>query len=316
MSKAIISGATGAIGTALINKLVEENVSVLVLCRAESKRKNNIPSHPLVTIIDCSLENMHELKNALGEKYDVFYHFAWNGTFGSDRNDMRLQLDNIRYTLDAVELAKRFGCELFIGAGSQAEYGRSNDKLKSSTPAFPENGYGIAKLCAGQMSRELAHQLGIKHIWTRILSVYGPNDSEKTMVSSTISKLMSGEIPKMTKGEQIWDFLFSYDAAEAMYAIWKNGKDGSTYCIGSGDAKPLKEYVEIIREMVNPKAKVEYGAVPYNKKQVMCLSVDSSELTEDTGFITKYSFDEGINILIQKQFGEKNEENKRTDSCI
>ncbi len=59
----------------------------------------------------------------------------------------------------------------FIGAGSQAEYGRVEGKLNSQVPAFPENGYGMAKLCAGQMTR-IQCESWESDIWTRILSVY------------------------------------------------------------------------------------------------------------------------------------------------
>lgn len=99
---------------------------------------------------------------------------------------MQGQLQNIQYTLDAVELASRIGCKKFVGAGSQAEYGRVEGVLSASTPVFPENGYGIAKLCAGQMSRILCEQKQIEHIWTRILSIYGPYDGENTMIMSSI----------------------------------------------------------------------------------------------------------------------------------
>lgn len=92
---------------------------------------------------------------------------------------MYLQNYNVIYALDAVELAHCCGCRTFVGAGSQAEYGRFEGKLRPDTPAFPENGYGMAKLCAGEMTRIQAHKYGIKHIWARILSVYGPYDRKK-----------------------------------------------------------------------------------------------------------------------------------------
>lgn len=43
--------------------------------------------------------------------YDVFYHLAWAGTTGTARDDADLQLKNIEYTLDAVELAKKWAAE-------------------------------------------------------------------------------------------------------------------------------------------------------------------------------------------------------------
>ena len=209
MKRAIITGATGAIGTALIRDLLSNGIEVLVFCREGSKRNVRIPEHELVTRKYCALNELANVQNDTGKSYDVFYHFAWEGTTGPARNDMYLQNQNVRYALDAVATAKRFGCHTFVGAGSQAEYGRVEGLLKSDTPTFPEIGYGIGKLCAGQMTREYAHQLGIKHVWTRILSVYGPNDGTQSMVMSTINKLRNGEVPEFTKGEQLWDYLYS-----------------------------------------------------------------------------------------------------------
>ncbi len=298
MRRAIVTGATGAVGTALIRNLIKNQVEVLVLCRSGSKRLNAIPKHSLVRVADCSLDRLSELENDTGNSYDVFYHFAWEGTFGAERNDVDMQNRNVRYTLDAVRAAKRFGCHTFIGAGSQAEYGRVEGVLRADTPAFPENGYGIGKLCAGQMSRILCHQLGMRHIWTRILSVYGPNDGQNTMVMSTINKLKNGEIPKLTLGEQMWDYLYSEDAGEAFYLIGKNGVDGKTYTLGSGEAHPLKEYVKIIRDVVAPEGELNFGAVPYAENQVMYLCADISELINDTGWKPTTEFKEGIRRII------------------
>ena len=184
--RAVISGATGVIGMALVELLKENKIETLVLCRADSSRSSRIEENEYIKRVDCSLDGMSRFSLGGSEKYDVFFHFAWAGTWGESRNDLYLQNMNVKYTLDAVALAARLGCHTFIGAGSQAEYGRVEGDVSPSTPTFPENGYGIAKLCAGQLSREAASRLGMRHIWARILSVYGPYDSEYTMVMSAI----------------------------------------------------------------------------------------------------------------------------------
>lgn len=299
MKRAIVTGATGAVGTALIKELINNNTEVLVFCREGSARNTNIPVDPLVRTIYCDLTELSKIQNTTGKNYDVFYHFAWMGTTGVMRNDMYLQNENVRYALNAVGAAKRFGCHTFIGAGSQAEYGRVEGVLKPDTPVFPEMGYGIAKLCAGQMTREYAHQLGMKHIWTRILSVYGPNDGAHSMVMSAIHKLQNGEIPQFTRGEQRWDYLFSEDAGRAFRLIGENGADGKTYVLGSGQAKPLAEYIKIIRDVVSPNGQIELGAVPYAPRQVMCLQADITELNEDTGFIPEIDFITGIHKIME-----------------
>lgn len=299
MKRAVITGATGAVGTALINELIKNNIEVLVFCRKGSPRNSNISDSPLVTKKYCDLMQLKEAQNDTGKSYDVFYHFAWAGTTGSARNDMYLQNKNVEYSLDAVEAAKRFGCHTFIGAGSQAEYGRVEGLLKPDTPAFPENGYGIAKLCVNQMTREQAHQLGLKHIWVRIVSVYGPNDGPQSMVMSTINKLKLGEIPQFTKGEQMWDYLYSGDAARAFRLVGEKGMDGKIYVLGSGQARPLAKYIEDIRRIVNPDGKIALGAIPYGEKQVMFLRADIGSINSDTGWAPSVEFVDGINQILR-----------------
>ena len=153
MKKAVITGATGVIGTALINELVKNEIEVLVFCRADSHRYDLIPTHKLIHKKCCSLQEMDTLSIENEESYDVFYHLAWEGTSGPMRDDMHLQNRNVKYALDAVGLAKKLGCKRFIGVGSQAEYGRVEGKLRPDTPVNPTMGYGIAKLTAGLMTK-------------------------------------------------------------------------------------------------------------------------------------------------------------------
>ena len=299
MKRVVITGATGAIGTALIREMIENEIEVLVLCRTNSERNKRIPNHPLVKVKYCSLEQLNEVKNDTGKRYDVFYHFAWLGTTGDARNDTHLQNQNIAYALDAVHAATEFGCDVFIGAGSQAEYGRVDGILKPNTPTVPENGYGIAKLCAGFMTREKAHQEGMKHIWVRILSVYGPNDGAQSMVMSTINSLQKGIVPKCTKGEQMWDYLYNGDAAKAFRLLGEKGVDGKNYVLGSGKVRPLAEYIKEIQKIVNPSCALGLGEIPYAPKQVMHLQADISDLQQDTGFEPNTDFATGIQQILE-----------------
>lgn len=300
MKSAIITGATGMIGRALLCCLLRENVEVAVLVREGSSRRRFLPNDKRVRIIDCDLSRLSEIDGKTEGGYDVFFHLGWAGTFGDARNDMFLQNKNVEYTLEAVKLAHRLGCRTFVGAGSQAEYGRvDGQKLTPVTPAFPENGYGIAKLCAGQMSRIMAQNDGMKHIWFRILSVYGPYDGEQTMVMSSIGCMLKGESPEYTPAGQLWDYLYCDDAARALYTAAENGRDGAVYCLGSGEARPLREYIEIIRDKINPSVELKFAAKQYAARQVMYLCADISDLYEDTGFMPQYTFQRGIERTIE-----------------
>lgn len=298
MERVVITGPTGAIGIAMIRECIRQGREVVAICHKNSGRISYIPTSPLVTIVECDLQNLKELQADTVGPCDFFFHLAWAGTTGAARNDMQLQTKNIQYTLDAVELAVRLGCSVFVGAGSQAEYGLTNTKLTPDTPVKPETGYGMAKLCAGQMSRHLCKERNIRHIWMRILSIYGPYDGPNSMLSITINKLLKDERPVFTKGEQIWDYLYSEDAAKAMLLAAEKGKDGAVYCLGSGMGRQLREYIEIVRNLTNKDIKLQFGEVPYAKRQLMYLCADISSLTKDTGFLPCTEFEDGIEKTI------------------
>lgn len=292
---AVVTGPTGAIGIALCEKLLRENVTVYAVCRPGSSRIKDLPKAAALHVVECDAKELATLPQKMeGVSVDAFFHFAWAHTIGQGRNDMPAQIENIQSTIDAVRAAKALGCQVFLGAGSQAEYGRVEGLLKSDTPAFPENGYGMAKLCAGQMSRVEAKALDIDHVWVRILSVYGPHDGPMTMISGTIRKLLAGERPALTAGIQRWDYLYAGDAADAFYLAACHGRNGAVYPLGSGQAMPLKDYIIQMRDAIDPALPLGFGEVPYGPLQVMHLQADISALQADTGFVPKTPFAEGI----------------------
>lgn len=292
---AVVTGPTGAIGIALCEKLLRENVTVYAVCRPGSSRIKDLPKAAALHVVECDAKELATLPQKMeGVSVDAFFHFAWAHTIGQGRNDMPAQIENIQSTIDAVRAAKALGCQVFLGAGSQAEYGRVEGLLKSDTPAFPENGYGMAKLCAGQMSRVEAKALDLDHVWVRILSVYGPHDGPMTMISGTIRKLLAGERPALTAGTQRWDYLYAGDAADAFYLAACHGRNGAVYPLGSGQAMPLKDYIIQMRDAIDPALPLGLGEVPYGPLQVMHLQADISALQADTGFAPKTPFAEGI----------------------
>ena len=297
MKKAVVTGPTGAIGIALTNELSDHGYKVFAVARPGSKRLERIP--PEAETIICSPDEYLSLPGKIGETADLFFHLAWAGAAGVGRNDVELQYENIGFSLAAVKAAHLLGCKRFIGAGSQAEYGMADTKLSPSTPVHPETAYGVAKLCAGQLTAQLCGQLGIEHDWVRILSVYGPFDGENTMILSVIHRLLRGESPDLTPGEQLWDYLFSEDAAIALRLVAEKGRNNAVYCLGSGTEKPIREYVLEIREALGSEIPLNFGAVPYSDGQIMRLCADISDLRRDTGFAPKFDFSDGIKKTIE-----------------
>ncbi|MFR1103974.1 MAG: NAD-dependent epimerase/dehydratase family protein [Acutalibacteraceae bacterium] len=298
LKKVIITGPTGSVGISLIEELIEKGIEITAICREHSDGIENIPKNHLIQVVECNLENLESLFGKLSCSYDAFYHLGWDGTYGEARRDLRRQIKNVLYSVDAVELAHRLGCKVFVGAGSQSEFGHVDGILHPDLPCNPDNGYGVGKLMAGQMTRLKCKEYGIRHEWVRIVSMYGPHDRTYTMVMSSILKMLKGERVQFTKGDQIWDYIYNKDAARAFRMVAENGKDGSIYLFGTGKPRKLREYICMIRDAVDPNLEIGLGELDYYPNQVMHLEADISNLTADTGFIPQYSFEDGIREMI------------------
>ena len=295
MKRAIITGATGMLGMALIYKLLQEDMEITVIVRPNSSRNNRIPNDNRIRTIECDLSDLVKIENKFeNEKQDMFYHLAWGSTYGASRNDMNAQINNIQGTVNAVELAHKLGCKVFVGVGSQAEYGRVDGKISPNTITKPENGYGMAKLCACSMSKVMCDKYNIRYVWMRVLSAYGPFGGQETMVISGIRKMLSGQTPQYTKAEQEWDYIYSSDVAVALWLVGNKENASGIYCLGSGNVRKLSEYIKDIRDVVAPKTEIEFGAIPYYENQVMFLCADITKLKRDVGFCPIVDFKDGI----------------------
>jgi nucleoside-diphosphate-sugar epimerase len=293
--RAIITGATGPLGIALIELLISKGIHVTAVVREGSSRVAYLPVSPLIQVLETDLSKLMSLEKKMNQTYNVFFHLGWVFTANRlERDNVEMQQKNIQYTVDAINLARRLSCSVFIGAGSQSEYGIVNEKITDDTPLNPIEAYGVAKLSAMRVGIELCDKLGIRFGWLRILSMYGPYDRETTFISYCIKEFLNGCVPKLTLCEQEWDYIYSKDAALAFWLMYKNGKKNAVYPLSSGSSQPLKEYANTIRNVVSHKLTIAYGAIPYPKNQQMVLTADISKLMNDLSFIPQYTFEKGI----------------------
>lgn len=304
MKKAVITGATGAIGRALIKICIEAGYEVLAVVHRASTRAVELETLKNCKVLRLDLNEYDSATDEMEKQnldqggYELFFHLAWEAPFGKDRDNLDLQLGNIKAALAAVRFAKAIGCSTFIGTGSQAEYGRVEGILSPETPAFPETGYGIAKLCAGQLTRLSCEQNGLRHIWCRILSVYGPYDRDQTLISTAVIKMIANEETEFSPCDQMWDYIYSDDAARAILLAGQKGISGIVYMIGSGEVHPLKEYIKIIAEITGYTREIGFGRRPYNDKQVMYLQAKVEDI-KNLGYEPKFTFEEGIKEIIK-----------------
>ena len=302
---AVVTGATGMLGSALVQRLLDEQIRVLAVTRPNSSRIDAVPAG--AEKIACDLSELRHLPDMISEPVDAFFHLGWEGTGGASRQNAELQTRNIQASVDAAQAAHILGCKVFLFAGSQAECGRINGMVTDDVPCRPETCYGAAKLCAGEMTLQQCGQYGLRHIWMRILSIFGPNDSPNYAIPTLIRQLRQGEIPALTKGEQLWDYLYSEDAAKALLLAARYGHHGEIYPLGSGIARPLREYFESLRDIVAPGASLGFGQVPYSPNQVMRLQADISKLARDTGFMPSFTFEQGMKRMLQSDRSSERE---------
>lgn len=294
-----ITGATGVIGRALVKNLILQKTKIVVFVSKYSQRVDSLFENDLIRIVRADLSEYSNLDcELLSLSCDVFVHLAWQGTFGDSRDNISLQSQNILYSLDAIALAKRMGARKYIGIGSQAEYGITNEVISSYTPTNPISGYGIAKLSSCLLAKKRCAQLDLEFNWVRVLSVFGEGDRENSLIMNLIHCFKRGVKPNCTNAEQIWDYLYSKDAASALLKIAERGANGLIYILGSGRPRRLKDYIESVRKIMAPNISVEYGKIDYYIDTNYFMVADIKDLNK-LGWYPAFSFEEGIRDILR-----------------
>jgi len=293
--RAFVTGATGFIGSHLVERLLRADVAVAILLRPSSNPWRIAALLPRVTVIPGDLHALGAVEAGLREfAPDTLFHLAWKGVAGRERNSPDQIEANLMPTVDLVRLAGRVGCRTWIGLGSQAEYGPQPSVIHEDTPPRPTTLYGVTKLCAGLLAGRLAADAGLRFAWLRVFSVYGPKDNPGWLLPDLISALSRGERFALTACEQHWDYLYVDDAAEAIYRVGVTPDAEGVFNLGSGQARPLRTIVERVRDLIDPCLPLGFGELPYRPDQVMHLQADIARLTRATGWHPTVSLDDGL----------------------
>jgi len=290
-----LTGATGFVGSYTLRRLLASGEhEVAILARPASNLGRIFDLLPRVRVLTSELTR----PDHLGPKLERFQphavvHLAWQGVLNSARNDAG-QAANITQALDLVRLAHTAGAKHWLGLGSQAEYGPCANRIDESTPTQPTTLYGAAKLTTGRQAQSLCESLGLRFAWLRLFSSYGPQDDPSWLIPYVALKLLGGERPTTTTGEQRWDYIYVDDVAAAVVATAESSGATGMFNLGSGTTATIRSIIERLRDAIDPTAEVGFGEVPYRPDQVMHLEANITRLQAATGWRPQMSLDEGL----------------------
>ncbi len=296
MRNVIITGGNGFVGSNTVKYFLSQG------CRVLSIDRSNIGMLEAegLTNLQCDVFDSEELKRKLPTGvYDTFIHFAWIGSAGPARVDYNLQMKNALMTVECLKIAKEIGCKRFLCAGSIMEY--EVEAAVHTQENHPGMGYiyGMGKHIAHCMCKSVAADIGIELIWPMITNAYGAGERSPRFINTTLRKIINGEPLQFTAATQNYDFVYVTDVAKAFYLIANKGKPFCEYMIGSGTAKPLKEFILELQQTFAPDAVPLFGDVQYTGTNIPISTFSTVETEKDTGFKAEVDFIEGIRLTME-----------------
>lgn len=308
MKKAIVTGATGFIGSDFVENLTKKNIEVLALGRKEfdevsDSRRKKLHGAQYLKLNMCEISLLEEALPEIGwdvEDDCVFFNLAWGGESGLSDLNVAAQMKNVVWSVDALEVAQKIGCSRFIQVGSMEEaftlkYLELDHRQDSQYNRHVI--YSVAKIAAKTALEIKSSQLGMDFIYVLHSHVMGPDDDKNSFLQVTLQKLIRVDELIFSTGEQFFDVISVDDCSLGYYLICQKGRPGAQYWVGSGDPRRLREYVERMYALFPSGLEMQFGKMPYNdivlEKEVFSIS----NLSVDTGYKPAMTYEETVKEL-------------------
>ena len=290
----LLTGATGFVGAKCLELALADGHAVAATVRPQSPARRLAPFAGRYERLTLELTDRPALTAALSSfRPDAIVHLAWSGVANAARFELTQITENIDAACALVEAGAGAGCKAFIGTGSQGEYGAGSTMLEDSLPE-PTTLYGAAKVSALYLTRQLAVQNSMRHVWLRLFSTYGPDDNEGWLIPTLITKMLRGERPQTTLGTQFWDWLYVDDVARGVLAAATSPTAQGVFNLGSGEAVQVRRAIETIRDLAAPDMELVFGEIPFRPDQVMHMQANIERLKAATGWAPQVPFAAGI----------------------
>lgn len=305
MKKAIVTGAAGFVGSAVVRELLNRDIEVLALGRrpwenVDSNRLTESEKLTYLQIDSCDISSLPERLMDIGWETGlscVFYNFAWSGKNGIADGTIEDQLKNVSYSANAVAVAKKIGCIKFVNSGTLEETFVENyleHDWKNRNYHSTQGIYAISKLAARDMCKLVAYLEKIDYVHTRFSTFIDKDFSANGFVSLVLKKIVNKEPFDAPQNFQLFDLLPIEEGVKAYFLIGEKGKNKADYFIGSGKPRGLNHYFEQLKAVIAGNDFSEEECLLACHQILGANDFSIRDLISETGFALDITFEDFI----------------------
>lgn len=256
MSKVLVTGGAGFIGSNLVDRLVADGDQVTVVDDLSMGLMNNLPNSEQINFYEQSITNHEFMKKLLlEEKFDYIYLLAAVASVAdSVERPYETHQINQEANIFILEIIRKYNLKVkkILFSSSAAVYGSNPELPKKETSIVdPLTPYAIDKFATERFVIDFGRLYGIPTVAVRFFNVYGPRQNPKSPYSGVLSLISQSIIHHSTftlfgDGEQTRDFVFIDDVIQALVLLTKKSDvTNQVFNVGSGEHVSL---LQVIRE--------------------------------------------------------------------
>lgn len=276
--KIAVTGATGFIGTHVIECLLEEGHTIVASASGADKAKQAGWMKD-VTFVPYEI-NQHRSGKNLFEYFnrpDALIHLAWQGL--PNYHSLHHIEENLMSGYFFLKNMIVNGLKNLTVAGTCLEYGMMQGALREDMNVKPTTSYGIAKYSLYSFLERLRSELEFSLKWPRLFYTYGRGQSPKSLLPQLDAALANGDKTfKMSGGEQIRDFMPVEKLASAIVQIAKQDKVTGIINCCSGMPVKLNDFIQDYLQAKKKTITLEKGFYPYPDYEPMEFWGDPTKL--------------------------------------
>lgn len=300
MKRVLLTGARGFLGSHCLPPLLARGYEVHAVRRARNAIETQGPAdwaRGSASIIwhEADLLDARQVPALLAAVRPThLLHLAWVVTPGV----FWASPLNWRWVDASLQLLAGFGGvggERAVMVGSCSEYAACADRcVEGQTPLVPTTVYGACKAASSVMLPAFARQYAVASAaWARVFYVYGPGEQVDRLVPSVIRTLLRDEAMPCSHGEQVRDFLYVGEAADALAALLDSPVTGAVN-IASGRPLTLRALLSTIGAQLGRERLLEFGARPARPDEPARRIADVTRLTREVGWTPRGSLEDGM----------------------